>query len=106
MLRARSPERRLVTASQLAARDGTRPGAVWLAVCGEASARRGPTPPPLLLLTPCSLSRSASQVFDVTKGRKHYGPGGGYSFFSGKDGAAAGGWAPASLSLAPRTARH
>ncbi|XP_069135483.1 neuferricin-like isoform X2 [Argopecten irradians] len=26
------------------------------------------------------------QVFDVTKGRKHYGPGGGYGFFSGRDG--------------------
>ncbi|OWF44334.1 neuferricin-like [Mizuhopecten yessoensis] len=26
------------------------------------------------------------QVFDVTKGRKHYGPGGGYEFFSGRDG--------------------
>ncbi|WAR02257.1 NEUFC-like protein [Mya arenaria] len=25
-------------------------------------------------------------VFDVTKGRKHYGEGGGYHFFSGKDG--------------------
>ena len=24
-------------------------------------------------------------VFDVRKGREHYGPGGGYSFFSGKD---------------------
>ena len=23
------------------------------------------------------------QVFDVTKGRKHYGPGGGYEFFAG-----------------------
>jgi len=30
-----------------------------------------------------------SQVFDVTKGRKHYGPGGGYSFFSGRDGSRA-----------------
>ncbi|NP_001096144.1 neuferricin precursor [Danio rerio] len=25
------------------------------------------------------------QVFDVEKGRKHYGPGGGYHFFTGKD---------------------
>ncbi|XP_030648705.1 neuferricin [Chanos chanos] len=25
------------------------------------------------------------QVFDVEKGRKHYGPGGGYRFFSGRD---------------------
>lgn len=25
------------------------------------------------------------QVFDVEKGRKHYGPGGGYNFFTGKD---------------------
>ena len=24
------------------------------------------------------------QVFDVTKGKKHYGEGGGYSFFSGR----------------------
>ncbi|XP_033748546.1 neuferricin-like [Pecten maximus] len=29
------------------------------------------------------------QVFDVTKGRKHYGPGGGYEFFSGRDGSRA-----------------
>jgi Cytochrome b5-like Heme/Steroid binding domain len=29
------------------------------------------------------------QVFDVTRGRKHYGPGGGYSFFAGRDGSAA-----------------
>ncbi|GFR72107.1 neuferricin-like [Elysia marginata] len=28
-------------------------------------------------------------VYDVTRGRKHYGPGGGYSFFSGIDGSAA-----------------
>ncbi|KAL5017353.1 hypothetical protein ScPMuIL_006942 [Solemya velum] len=26
------------------------------------------------------------QVFDVTKGKQHYGPGGGYHFFAGKDG--------------------
>lgn len=25
-------------------------------------------------------------VFDVTKGKKHYGPGGGYEFFAGRDG--------------------
>ncbi|XP_076461981.1 neuferricin-like [Babylonia areolata] len=28
-------------------------------------------------------------VFDVTRGKKHYGPGGGYSFFSGRDGSRA-----------------
>ncbi|RUS88361.1 hypothetical protein EGW08_003873 [Elysia chlorotica] len=28
-------------------------------------------------------------VYDVTKGKRHYGPGGGYSFFSGIDGSAA-----------------
>lgn len=26
------------------------------------------------------------RVYDVTKGRKHYGEGGGYAFFAGKDG--------------------
>ncbi len=29
------------------------------------------------------------QVFDVTKGRKHYGKDGGYAFFAGKDAARA-----------------
>ena len=29
------------------------------------------------------------QVFDVSKGKDHYGPGGGYSFFSGADGSRA-----------------
>ena len=29
------------------------------------------------------------RVYDVTRGRKHYGPGGGYSFFSGRDGSRA-----------------
>ena len=29
------------------------------------------------------------QVFDVSKGKDHYGPGGGYSFFSGIDGSRA-----------------
>ena len=29
------------------------------------------------------------QVFDVSKGKDHYGPGGGYSFFAGKDGSRA-----------------
>ncbi|XP_055883380.1 neuferricin-like [Biomphalaria glabrata] len=31
----------------------------------------------------------AGYVFDVTKGRKHYGPGGGYEFFAGIDGSKA-----------------
>lgn len=29
------------------------------------------------------------QIFDVSKGRDHYGPGGGYAFFSGTDGSRA-----------------
>lgn len=29
------------------------------------------------------------KVFDVSKGSKHYGPGGGYSFFAGRDGSKA-----------------
>ena len=29
------------------------------------------------------------QVFDVSKGKEHYGPGGGYSFFAAKDGSRA-----------------
>ncbi|XP_041456647.1 neuferricin-like [Lytechinus variegatus] len=29
------------------------------------------------------------KVFDVSKGEKHYGPGGGYSFFAGRDGSKA-----------------
>lgn len=29
------------------------------------------------------------QVFDVSKGKEHYGPGGGYGFFSGRDGSRA-----------------
>ncbi|KAK7483949.1 hypothetical protein BaRGS_00024833 [Batillaria attramentaria] len=28
-------------------------------------------------------------VYDVSRGRRHYGPGGGYSFFSGRDGSRA-----------------
>ena len=31
----------------------------------------------------------AGSVYDVSSGRRHYGPGGGYSFFSGIDGSAA-----------------
>ncbi|XP_053223907.1 neuferricin [Podarcis raffonei] len=40
------------------------------------------------------------QVFDVQRGRKHYGPGGAYSFFSGKDASrafASGDFTPAGL---------
>jgi hypothetical protein len=29
------------------------------------------------------------QVYDVSKGASYYGPGGGYAFFSGKDGSRA-----------------
>ncbi|XP_070210922.1 neuferricin-like [Littorina saxatilis] len=29
------------------------------------------------------------QVYDVTRGQKHYGPGGGYNFFAGRDGSKA-----------------
>lgn len=44
--------------SDLAAMTGEKNGPVHLAVLGK--------------------------VYDVTKGRKHYGPGGGYSFFAGE----------------------
>jgi predicted heme/steroid binding protein len=53
----------LITPQQLAARDGSGGDPLWLAVGGH--------------------------VFDVTSGRQHYGPGGGYAFFTGKDGSAA-----------------
>jgi len=49
-----------VTHEELRRHDANSSEALWLAVCGE--------------------------VFDVTRGRKYYGAGGGYAFFSGRDG--------------------
>lgn len=46
----------------------------------ELSAYDGSEGSPGLLLA------IVGQVFDVSKGKRHYGPGGGYSFFSAKDG--------------------
>ena len=56
---------RLVTHAELArhsaaAVNATRGRPLWLSICG--------------------------QVFDVTAGARHYGSGGGYSFFTGRDG--------------------
>ena len=51
---------RLVTHSELAKHHANSSGALWLSICGE--------------------------VFDVSRGRQHYGPGSGYGFFTGRDG--------------------
>eukprot|EP00884_Botryococcus_braunii_P001478 jgi/Botrbrau1/11330/Bobra.0038s0089.1 len=53
------PEKRVLSLQELAVFDGERAPRIYLAILG--------------------------QVFDVTRGRKHYGKGGGYGFFSGKD---------------------
>jgi len=57
---AKKPKRRVFTPQELSGYDGSTKG-------------RGPY---LAFL---------GQVFDVSKGAQHYGPGGGYAFFSGKD---------------------
>ncbi|XP_060078414.1 neuferricin-like [Ylistrum balloti] len=57
------PSDRIFTKDELWKYRGEDGGIVYLAVLGE--------------------------VFDVSKGRKHYGPGGGYEFFSGRDGSRA-----------------
>lgn len=54
---------KVFTRNELSTFKGENGGAVYLAILGN--------------------------VYDVTKGKKHYGPGGGYSFFSGIDGSAA-----------------
>ena len=54
------PPRRVFTAAELAAHDGSQPGqSIWLAVLGE--------------------------VFDVSSGEKHYGKGMPYNLFAGRD---------------------
>ncbi|GFO29159.1 neuferricin-like [Plakobranchus ocellatus] len=57
------PKLRVLTREELSRYKGENGGKVCLAIVGD--------------------------VYDVSKGRKHYGPGGGYSFFSGIDGSAA-----------------
>ena len=54
---------RLLTKEELAQYTGENEGPVYLGILGS--------------------------VYDVTRGKKHYGPGGGYSFFSGRDGSRA-----------------
>ncbi|KAG5284124.1 hypothetical protein AALO_G00023220 [Alosa alosa] len=70
----------------------------WAAVWDAMLRSLGASNAPVRMITKSELSKYngevnrpglyvavLGQVFDVNKGRKHYGPGGGYHFFSGKD---------------------
>ncbi|KAL2094996.1 hypothetical protein ACEWY4_009715 [Coilia grayii] len=73
----------------------------WAAIYGDAVSvfrTLAPSSAPVRILSKSELSKYSGennspglyvailgQVFDVKKGQKHYGPGGGYHFFSGKD---------------------
>jgi predicted heme/steroid binding protein len=65
---------KFITKEELKQYDGKNEGLpVYLAIKGKVSMK-------IHLINSC-----VCEIFDVTAGKKHYGPEGGYGYFSGKD---------------------